>query len=35
MTGYAPPAIKGIEQRPRPLSSGHCGADNCKHKSHK
>ena len=32
--GYVPPKIIGIEERPRPLSTGHCGATECLHISH-
>jgi hypothetical protein len=27
--------VKGIAERPRPAGTGWCGADDCKHKSHK
>lgn len=32
--GYVPPKVKGIAERDRPISTGHCGAYQCGHKSH-
>jgi hypothetical protein len=35
VSGYMPPAVKGIAERPRPANTGWCGAEDCKHLSHK
>jgi hypothetical protein len=35
ITGLLPRKVLGIAERPRPANTGWCGADNCKHLTHK